>query len=308
MSLEGSKILVTGGAGFVGRYLVNRLAQQGAQVVVLDKTAPPPEFRHLSTVSYVSGDITNPADLRAVIPGVEYVFHLAALPLGACTKDPRAALDVNVGGTFNVLEVAAQAGVKKVLFASSYSVYGDTAHPVDEGDTLNPKTIYGVSKIASEYLYRYFYEAYKLDYVILRCANVYGTGQKGGIAPIVLKRITQGLPPIIFGDGTQSFDFVYIDDVISATILAMESGVTNDTFNIGSGEEISIKELVLTLLNIAGSKLVPEFRPGEPVVERRKVGSIDKARRILGYQPAVCLRDGFKAVVSDYYRKETVIR
>jgi UDP-glucose 4-epimerase len=231
--------------------------------------------------------------------GVDYVSHLAVLPLGACTENPRACLETNIGGTFNVLEAAKAAKVRKIVFSSASSVYGDTEQTMDESHPLNAKTMYGASKIAGEYLLRAFYDMYKLDYVILRYMNVYGPGQEGGLIMSVLKRIKQGLPPAIFGDGSQSFDFVYVDDVVNANILAMESNISDEAFNIGGEEEVTVKDIVHMLLSLTGSSLTPEFKLNEKVPMQRRVGNSQKAKKLLGYVPSVPLCEGLKKVIED---------
>lgn len=293
--LKGSRVLVTGGSGFIGSHLANRLIQERCgEVIVFDRYVYPNRFQSAGNLRTIQGEITDTGKLRETMSGVDYVFHLAVLPLGACTENPRACLEINVNGTFNVIDAAKEAGVKKIVFSSASSVYGDTEQTMDESHPLSARTMYGAGKIAGEYFLRAFYDMHKLDYVILRYMNVYGPGQGGGLIANVLKRIQDGLPPIIFGDGSQSFDFVYIDDVVNANILAMESDVTDEAFNIGGEEEVTVKELVSMLLELTGSDLVPEVRLGEKVPMQRRVGSSQKAKELLGYVPTVRLREGLK--------------
>lgn len=272
------------------------------QIVIFDKQCRREMFQNWEKVKIIEGDITDIKKVRQAMRGVDYVFHVAVLPLNACASDPRACLEVNIVGSFNVVEVAKDAGVKKIIFSSASSVYGDTEQTMDEGHPLNAQTMYGVSKIAGEHFLKAFYTMYELDYVILRYMNVYGPGQKAGLIMNVLNRIKQGFPPLIFGDGSQSFDFVYVDDVVNANILAMKSNVTDDTFNIGGEEEITVKDLVFTLLELTGSDLTPEFKLGEKVPVQRRVGSGEKARRLLGYVPTVHLREGLKKVIEKNLR------
>jgi len=301
--LRGSKVLVTGGSGFIGSHLVNRLVKEKCgEIVVFDRYISPDKFQSAGSLTFVQGEITDIERLRETMPGVDHVFHLAVLPLGACTENPRACLEVNINGTFNVIEAAREAGVRKIVFSSASSVYGDTEQTMDESHPLNAKTMYGASKIAGEYFLRTFYDMYKLDYVTLRYMNVYGYDQEGGLVMNVLKRIKDNLPPIIFGDGSQSFDFVHVDDVVNANILAMESDVTDEAFNIGGEEEITVKDLVFTLLELTGSNLTPEFRFDEKVPMQRRVGSSQKARRLLGYVPTVNLREGLSKVIEAQFK------
>lgn len=299
------KVLIIGGSGFIGCHLVNRLAKPGLkEVVVFDKYIRYDRLKPTNSVKIIQGDITKPDELRQVMKGIDYVFQLAVLSLNACAQNPRACLEVNVNGTFNVIEAARDAGVRKIVFSSASSVYGDTLQIMDENHPLNARTMYGASKIAGEYFLRAFYDMYKLDYVILRYMNVYGPGQEDGLIMNVLKRIKQDLPPVIFGDGSQSFDFVYVDDVVAANILAMESNVTDEAFNIGGDEEVTVKELVFTLLELTGSNLSPEFRINEKVPMQRRVGSSEKARKLLGYAPAVPLSEGLKKVIEQEFHKK----
>jgi len=301
--LKGSRILVTGGFGFIGFHLVSRLAKEGCkEIIIFDKHITQDKFRGIEHLRIVEGDVIAVEKIREIMDGVDYVFHLAVLPLGVCIENPQVCLETNINGTFNVIEVAKDANVKKIVFSSASSVYGDTEQTMDESHPLNARTMYGASKITGEYFLRAFYDMYKLDYVILRYMNVYGSGQEGGLIMNVLKHIKQGLPPIIFGDGSQSFDFVYIDDVVNANILAMETDITDEVFNIGGEEEVSVKELVFTLLELTGSDLVPEFKLGEKVPMQRRVGSSQKAAKFLGYIPTICLEDGLKKVIGSEFK------
>lgn len=298
--LKENRILVTGGAGFIGHRLVNRLARENCKrVIVFDKYIQPDKFQITSNLELIQGEIGDEEKLQSIMRGVDCVFHLAVLPLSACTENPRACLETNIQGTFNLLETARNASVRKIVFSSASSVYGDTEETMDESHPLNAQTMYGASKIAGEYLLRAFYSMYKLDYVILRYMNVYGPGQEDGLIVSVLKRIKQGLPPVIFGDGSQAFDFVYVDDVVNANILAMESSISNEAFNIGSGEEVTVKEIVHTLLSLTGSTLTPEFKFNEKVPMQRRVGSSQKAREMLGYVPCFQLRDGLRKTIEE---------
>lgn len=302
MDISGSRLLVTGGSGFIGSHLVDLLTQEDvAQIVVFDKA-----IRHSNLtaalksrkVKLTEGDIKNIADLREVMKDIDGVFHLAALPIGTSAQNPRACLEINVNGTFNVLEVAKEvSSPKKIVFSSASSVYGDTIETMDESHPLNAKTIYGASKIAGEFFLRAFYDMYSLDYTTLRYMNVYGPRQEGGLVMNVLKRIKSGQPPVIFGDGTQSFDFIYVEDIAAANIAAMKSQVTDEVFNVGSGTEATVKEVVELLLELTGSNLKPEFKLDEKVPMQRRVGSNEKAAKFLNFRASVSLKDGLKRVI-----------
>ena len=300
--LRKSRVLVTGGSGFIGSHLVNRLIKEGCrEVIVFDKVIRSNKFHSDHGLKLVQGEITQTASLKEIMRRVDYVFHMAVLPLGACTQDPRACLETNVNGTFNVLEAARDARVEKIVFSSASSVYGDTDQTMDESHPLNARTMYGASKIAGEYFLRAFYDMHKLNYVILRYMNVYGPGQEGGLIMNVLKRIKSGTPPTILGDGSQSFDFVYVDDVVNANILAMEKDVTDEAFNIGGEEEASVKDVVYTLLEFTGSNLTPEFKLDEKVPMQRRVGSSEKAKKLLSYGPTVSLREGLRRLIEEQF-------
>ena len=302
MQLAGNRFLVTGGCGFIGSRIVRALAAGGAEVVVFDRVIRA-EVRDglapddVARVTLVEGDITEPAQVHAAASGAHGIFHLAVLDLNRCAGDPRRCLHINVDGTFNVLEAARDSGVRKMVFSSASSVYGDTAETMDESHPLEARTTYGASKIAGEFFCRSFHTSAGLDYVILRYMNVYGPGQEIGVIPAVLRRIRSGQPPVIFGDGSQSFDFVSVDDVAAANLQAMTSDVSDDVFNIGSGEEASIKQVVETLLRLTGSSVRPEFQPLPPGQVQRRVGSSAKAARLLGWRAAMPFDEGLRRVV-----------
>jgi UDP-glucose 4-epimerase len=310
MTLSNSRVLVIGGAGFVGSHLVDQLAQEPVrEIVVLDNfvRGVPGNLRDAmqdSRVRMVEGSITDPELLRELMDDTDYVFHLAALWLYECVHEPRAALEVNVVGTYNAIEAAQQAGVKKIIYSSSASVYGNALFtPMTEEHPFNNRTMYGATKIAGEQFLRAFYEQHGLDYVGLRYMNIYGPRMdyKGAYVSVIMKvldRIDQGLPPIIFGDGSQAYDFVHVQDVARANILALKSNATDEFFNVGMGVKTTIKELVQMLLDITGSDLQPEYRPQEQMFVTHRVGSTEKAERMLGFQAAIPLDKGLRSVVN----------
>ena len=303
MQIENQRFLVTGGCGFIGSRLVRLLATRGAAVTVFDRVIRPEVCTGLppaaaDRVTLQAGDITNAAEVQAAASGAAGVFHLAVLDLNSCTDDPRLCVQINMEGTFTVLEAAQRAGLSKVVFSSASSVYGDTDETMDESHPLGARTIYGASKITGEYLCRSFHTMYGLDYVILRYMNVYGPHQTIGVVPAVLRRIRAGQAPIIFGQGTQSFDFIYVDDVAAANLRAMESDVSDEAFNVGSGQERSIKQVVETLLRLTGSTLAPDYQPAPVGQMQRRVGSSAKAARLLGWRAAVPFDEGLRRVVT----------
>jgi len=301
MQIDGRRFVVTGGSGFVGSHVVDALVAAGAaDVVVFEQRLVPANLEgSMATggVRVVEGDVRDIAAVYAAMEDADGLFHLAVLPLGPCVQDPRLCLEVNVVGTFNVVEAAAHAGVRKVVFSSASSVYGDTDSTMDESHPLDARSMYGASKIAGEYVLRAFEDARGLEYVTLRYMNVYGPRQAGGLIPAVLGRILAGQPPVIAGDGSQSFDFVHVADVASANVRAMQSDVSGETFNVGSGDEVSVREIAERLIALTGSDLEPEFDHGQRVLMRRRVGSNDKLVRTLGWRPAHDLDSGLRDVL-----------
>jgi UDP-glucose 4-epimerase len=301
VEIHGNTFLVTGGSGFIGSHVVDELVAAGAgRVLVLDKVVREENLREAlasGRVEVVEGDVTDVDSLRRLMEGVDGVFHMAVLPLGPCNDQPRLGLEVNVVGSYNVFEAANAAGVKKIVFSSASSVYGDTFETMDESHPLNARTFYGATKIAGEYLLRAFHEHNGVDYVVLRYMNVYGPRQDGGLVVNVLRRIRSGEAPTIQGDGSQSFDFVHVADVAKANVRAMESDVSDDAFNIGGGNEATVREIVERLIALTGSELEPDVQAEVKVPMMRRVGSNEKAGSELGWQPSFDLESGLRDVV-----------
>jgi UDP-glucose 4-epimerase len=307
--LRDSRIVVIGGAGFVGSHIVDHLVDEPVrEIVVLDnfvrgKRSNLSAAARDARVSIVDADVTDVAALRAALTGADYVFHLAALWLGECVHDPRSAVAVNVVGTWNVVEAAQQLGVKKVVYSSSASVYGDALFmPMTEEHPFNNRTMYGATKIAGEQFFRAIYQQHGLNYTGLRYMNIYGPrmdyqGTYVSVIMKVLDRIDQGQAPAIFGDGSQAYDFVHVDDVARANVLALQSDATDEFFNIGMGVKTTINELVERLLQITGSTLTPEHFPQEQMFVTHRVGSTDKAERLLGFRATIALDEGLRSVV-----------
>ena len=307
--LAGSRILVTGGAGFIGSHLVEQLLAGGAgEVTVLDNFVRGSR-RNLEAVeddprlTIVDGSITERDLLNELTAGRDYVFHLAALWLYECVHEPRKALEVNVEGTYNVVEAAQRAGVRKVVFSSSASVYGDAlAIPMTEDHPFNNRTMYGATKIAGEQFFRAFNEQHGLDWVGLRYMNVYGPRMdyRGAYVSVIMKvldRIDAGEAPVIFGDGSQAYDFVHVHDVARANVLALTADATDASFNVGTGEQTTIRELVDRLLELTGAELEPQYEPQAPMFVTNRVGSTENAERLLGFHAGVSLEDGLRSVV-----------
>jgi UDP-glucose 4-epimerase len=309
MDLTNCRILVIGGAGFVGSHLVDQLTQEPVrEIIVLDNFVRGTR-KNLqkalqdTRVTLVEGSVTNVDLLSGLMAGTDYVFHLAALWLFECVHQPRSALEVNVVGTYNVVEAAQQAGVKKVVYSSSASVYGDALFtPMTEDHPFNNRTMYGATKIAGEQFFRAFYQQHKTNYVGLRYMNIYGPRMdyKGTYVSVIMKvldRIDQGQSPIIFGDGSQAYDFIHVEDVARANILAMKSDATDENFNVGMGIKTDINELVHLLLKITGTDVKPEYRPQEQMFVTHRVGSTERAEEKLGFKAIVPLEEGLRSIV-----------
>lgn len=328
-----SKVVVTGGAGFIGSHLAEELARRGYQVTILDDlssgklenivglvrrpfsgedrrgSAPPENLSSPSPwksegdkggeVDFIQGSVTDLPLLQRLFPSIDYVFHQAAIPsVPRSIENPQASHEANVTGTLNVLLAARDNGVKKVIYASSSSVYGDTpVLPKREDMIPSPVSPYAVTKLAGEHYCRVFHEVYGLPTICLRYFNVYGPrqdpdSQYAAVIPRFIKKVSEGSPPIIFGDGEQSRDFTFIKDAVEANILAAESDATG-IFNIGRGESTTINELARLVINIVGNKLEPIHQPPRPGDIRHSLADISKAKTF-GYNAKYSLEEGLK--------------
>jgi len=308
-AIEDSRILIIGGAGFVGSHIVDQLlAEPVREIVVLDNLVRGTRNNLAGAleddrVTLVEGTVEDLELLRDVMRGTDYVFHLAALWLYECVHEPRKALEANVVGTYNVIEAAQEAGVKKLVYSSSASVYGNAVEePMTEEHPFNNRTMYGATKIAGEQFLRAFHEQHGLDYVGHRYMNIYGPRMdyKGTYVSVIMKvldRIDEGLPPLIYGDGSHTYDFVHVADVARANILSLKADATDTFFNIGTGLGTTIDELVGMLLELTGSGLAPEYLPQEQVFVTNRIGSTELAERLLGFRAEVDLRAGLESVV-----------
>ena len=307
--IAGSSILAVGGAGFIGSHVVEQLLEEGAgRVTVLDNfvrgsRANLERAAADDRVRVVEGSVLDRDLLARLMQESDYVHHFAALWLFECVHEPRRALEHNVVGTYNVIEAAQEAGIKKLVYSSSASVYGDALFtPITEEHPFNNDTMYGATKIAGEQFLRVFHKQHGLDYVGLRYMNAYGPRMdyKGAYVSVIMKvldRIDAGEPPVIFGDGSQAYDFVHVEDVARANVLALKSDATDANYNVCTGVKTSIRELVDALLEITGSDVEPEYRPDEPMFVKLRVGSTEAAERDLGFVAKVPYRDGLRSVV-----------
>lgn len=316
--MQGERVLITGGAGVVGSTLADLLVKrEPAEIVVLDNFV---RGRHdnLATavargpVTIVDGDIRDRGLVRSAMSGVDVVFHQAAIRITQCAEEPRLALEVLVDGTFNVLEAAVEAGVRKVVAASSASVYGLAEHfPTAEAHhPYANDTLYGAAKTFNEGLLRSFESMYGLDWVALRYFNVYGPrmdihGRYTEVLVRWMERIASGRPPLILGDGRQTMDLVYVGDVARANVLAAEADVPGEVLNVGSGIETSLLELAETLLRVMGSDLPVEFGPERSVNKvSRRLADTTLARERLGFEAGVELEQGLARLVAWWSRQQ----
>jgi len=313
--MRNSRFLITGGAGLVGSHIADQLVKENVREIVIFDNFVRGQRENLSwarahgTVRIVEGDIRDSKCVADAMKGIDVVFHQAAIRITQCAEDPRLALEVLADGTFNVLDAARRVGVRKVVSASSASVYGmaDEFPTTERHHPYNNRTIYGAAKTFTEGLLRSFHEMYGLNYVALRYFNVYGPRMDthGAYTEVFIRwmeRIAAGQPPIIFGDGTQTMDFVYIEDIARANILAAKANVTDDVFNIGSGTETSLADLARALLKVMGSGLEPEYAKERKVNSvRRRLADVSRAKRFIGFEARVSFEEGLGRVV-DWWR------
>lgn len=312
MDIKDSQVLITGGGGFVGSHIADALLAKGAKkVIALDNFVRGSRdnvaaAKATGRFELVEGDIRDRALVDRLTKGCDYVYHQAALRITACAADPREGHEVMMDGTFNVLEACATHGVKKLVAASSASVYGEPdSLPIEETAAFNNRTLYGGAKVALEQYLRAFHDKYGLPYVALRYFNLYGprmdmTGVYTEVMVRWMDRIEAGQAPMIFGTGSQTMDFVYIDDCARANVLALESDVSDDVFNVATGAETSLKELCMAMIELMGKKgLEPEYtadRQLGPV--GRRMGGVTKAKERLGFQSKVGLHEGLAQLIA----------
>jgi UDP-glucose 4-epimerase len=315
--VEDTRILITGGAGLIGSHIADLLAQEGVREIVILDNFVRGRRENLAAahakgpITLVEGDIGDRELVAATMTGIDVLFHLAALRITQCAQEPRLAVEVLVNGTFNVVEAAVNAGVRKVIASSTASVYGlAEKFPTPEGHhPYNNRTLYGAAKAFNESLLRSFHDMAKLDYVALRYFNVYGERMDvhGAYTEVLIRwmeRIAVGLPPIIYGDGKQTMDFIHVEDVARANILAAKADVTDEVLNIASGRETSLNELAHTLLQAMRSSLSPEYGPERAVNPvRRRLGDVRRARELLGFEPRIALDEGLRRLVEWWYQE-----
>ena len=312
MQIDGANILVTGGCGLIGSSTIDLLLEKHSpkQIVILDNLVRG-SLRNVEQalgdprVRLVRDDIRDPAAVAEAMKGMDAVIHMAALRITACAAHPREALEVMCDGSFNVIDAARNAGVRRVVAASSASIYGlaDRFPTPEDHHPYNDQTWYGASKTMLEGLLRAYHSMHGLPYVAMRYFNVYGPRMDlhGKYTEVLIRwmdRIDEGKAPLIFGDGLQTMDFVYIDDVARANVRALESDVSNEVFNVASGTETSLRGLAEALLKTMGSDQAPEFGPERAVNPvSRRLADVSKAERMLGFRATVGLEDGLSRLV-----------
>ena len=316
MNLKGKKVLVIGGAGFIGSHVVQELLKEEvSEVIIYDNLTRGKESNVTSSLDDPrcfffpdGGDIREIDVLNRAVAKSDAVVHLAAMWLLHSKEYPRTAFDVNVQGTFNVLEACVNNGIEKFIYSSSASVYGDAAFiPMTEDHPFNNRNFYGATKIAGEAMVRAFNDLYGLNFVGLRYMNVYGpfqdqTAAYSGVIPIMLNKIDANETPVINGDGSQAYDFVTARDVARCNVLALKAEVSDEFFNVGTGVQTSIRDLCNLILKLKKSKIEVTYKPYSPEDARRlvqnRIGSIEKASKMLNFQYSDDLEKGLTDLIT----------
>ncbi|ABW30707.1 NAD-dependent epimerase/dehydratase family protein [Acaryochloris marina] len=316
MELSGKRVLVIGGAGLIGSHTVDTLLKEDVEEVRIFDNFTRGSRENLSealkdprcNIFPLGGELMHRDLLDAAMKGIDGVFHFAAMWLLHCYNFPRSAFEVNIGGTFNVLEACINNGVQRLVFSSSASVYGDAVtEPMTEDHPYNNQTFYGATKIAGEHMCHSLYHRYKdtdqhFDYVGLRYMNVFGPRQdyQGTYIAVIMKildRLDQGLPPIIYGDGSQAYDFVYVEDCAQANVCAMKAQATDAFYNVGTGIKTSLKELTELILEITGSSQQIQYEPSGQTFVKNRVGCPLKAEEEISFKAKVQLREGLERLI-----------
>lgn len=315
MELKDSKILVIGGAGFIGSFVVRELLKHDVREVVIYDNFARGKMENIEDclkdkrchLNENGGDIRDTDLLDDAMKGVDYVFHLSAMWLLHCKDFPRTAFHVNIEGTFNVLEACVKNKIKKIIYSSSASVYGDAVQvPMTEDHPYNNKNFYGATKIAGEAMCTAFNDRYSLQVIGLRYMNVYGPGQDQtaaytGVVPIMLNKIDANEAPVINGDGTQAYDFIYVEDVARCNIAALTSNTPFGFYNVGTGVQTSIRELCNTILRLKKSDLKVTYKPYSAddarALVKNRIGSPVKAEKELGFEYKYDLETGLQRLI-----------
>ncbi len=319
--IAGKRILITGGAGLIGSHIADQLvAERPAEIRIVDNFVRGRRenlgwaMDH-APVTIVEGDIRDRALIRSAMDDIDIVFHQAAIRITQCAEEPRLALEVLVEGTFNVLEAAVRANVTKVVAASSASVYGlaEDFPTTEKHHPYNNRTLYGAAKAFNEGLLRSFNEMYGLQYVALRYFNVYGPRMDvhGAYTEVFIRwmeRMAAGKAPLIFGDGTQTMDFVHVHDIARANILAARADVSDQVFNIASGRETSLKQVAELLGQVMGCSLKLEHAPERKVNPvPRRLADITRAKAMLDFEAMISIEQGLKTLVEWWKREQMTV-
>jgi UDP-glucose 4-epimerase len=304
------KILIVGGAGFIGGHVAEQLISNGHKVRIFDNLyrGNIKKFQHHieeGKLEFMEGDIRYLSRLLEAFEGIEYVYHLAADCINKSLQNPVESFNINVIGTTNVFEAARIHQVKKVIFASSASVYGDPKQlPMTEESPLNPITPYCIGKLTTEQIAKFYERFHKINYIGFRYFNVYGSRQNvdayyTNVVILFIKKIMQGLPPIINGDGKQSMDFIHVSDIANANVLALEQDVSNEIFNLGTNISTTVKQLAEILISSTGKlNIIPQFTGTISMVKERRA-DYSKAKEMLGWEPLVDVATGLTALAKD---------
>lgn len=316
--ITNSTIFVSGGAGFIGSYVIELLLpHKPKKIIILDNFIRGSyenmkSFINDPAIEFIEGDIRDQALLEKCIAGTDYVFHMAALRINACAANPQDGFEVMLQATFSLANLCVKHKVKKVIYSSTASVYGLAQHfPTPETDNpYNNQTFYGGAKVWGEQLFRSYKFMYGLDYVALRYFNVYGPRMDtdGKYTEVMIKWldcVRDKKQPAIFGDGTDSMDFVHVKDIAQANVLALLSDVTDEAFNVGDQVETNLKQMLDTLLKVNNAELTPVFKEANSVNPvSRRLADISKAKKLLGYSPSISLEQGLRELSAWYFEKQ----
>jgi UDP-glucose 4-epimerase len=313
MDLKGRKLVCIGGAGLIGSHTVDRLLREDVGEIIVYDNMVRGRAENLAEalkdprvkIYDIGGDILQTDILASALKGADGVFHFAALWLLQCHEYPQSAFEVNVRGTFNVMDACVKQGVKRLVYSSSASVYGDAVtEPMTEDHPFNNQNFYGATKICGEAMLRAYHHRYGLDYVGLRYMNVYGPRQdyRGAYIAVIMKMldaIDKGDAPTIMGDGSEAFDFVAVEDCALANVRAMQADATDSFYNVGTGKRTSLKELAEMLIDLTGSTKPINYAPrSTATLVRNRIGSPVKASREIGFDAEIELREGLEKVIA----------
>lgn len=311
MDLKGKKLVVVGGAGLIGSHTVDELLKEDIKELIIYDNFVRGTYGNIEValkdprvrVFEIGGDICQTDILNEAFKDADGVFHFAALWLLQCHDFPRSAFNVNVEGTLNILDACVQQGVKRLVYSSSASVYGDAiSEPMDENHPFNNTNFYGATKIAGEAMARAYYHRYKLPFVGLRYMNVYGPRQdyRGAYIAVIMKmldNLDKGIAPVLYGDGSQAYDFVYVGDCAKANVCAMKADTADEFYNVGTGIRTSIKELAEKILEITKSNLSVQYEPAGLTFVKNRIGCPKKAIEQIGFKSEISLEGGLKKLI-----------